>query len=222
MQTAICSPQRVALAFAPDGNGSPQFSPDCRSFPSLRPLWRHLQCSRGYDVSPVRSADQQDVVSSLVRRRYAWRGYKTEALGQRADDPNRLTLAAWQYDELAATLTLARDSPEGLQTDGLYASELAGLRHPDRVLCEVTRLAVDPDFSCPELLRTLFASALHYGKGLFAASDVVIGVNPRHAAYYQRLMGFRQIGRLRHCRRVDAPVILLHRVLSDISFVGAV
>lgn len=194
----------------------PKSSAQIRPFPSLRPLWRQLRCSRGYDIRPVRGADQHGAVDTLVRRRYAWRGYRTEALDCRVDDPNRLTLAAWQFDELAATLTLGRDSPDGLQTDALYAAELASLRRPGRLLCEVSRLAVDPDFSCPELLRTLFTSALEYGKSFFAASDVVIGVNPRHAGYYQRRMGFRQIGRLQHCGRVDAPVVLLHQALGGI------
>jgi hypothetical protein len=220
MQTAICRTELEARVFAPDGPGPLPFAADRRSLASLR--WRQLPRPGGYDVAPLRTACQHSVASSLVRQRYAWRGYNTEALGQRTDDPNRLTLAAWQCDELVATLTLARDSPDGLQADALYASELARLRHPDRVLCEVSRLAVDPEFSCPDLLHTLFASALQYGKSLFAGSDVVIGVNPRHAAYYQRLMGFRQIGGLQHCRRVEAPVVLLHQTLGDIFLPGVV
>lgn len=219
MATAINPIDIDDLAFAADQQRLPPVAPDHQPFPALRPLWRQLQCSRGYLISPVRTAYQRSKASTLVRRRYAWRGYNTDALGQRPDDPNRLTLAAWQYDELVATLTLGLDSPDGLQTDALYGAELASLRRPDRILCEVSRLAVDPDFSCPELLRTLFSSALDYGKRILGASDVVIGVNPRHAAYYQRRMGFQQIGALQHCRRVDAPVVLLHQTLA--SFPGA-
>lgn len=193
---------------------APLATADGPPFPSLRPLWRALQCSPNYTIGPVGNAEQQRLASTLVQRRYAWRGYNTESLGPRADDPNRLTLAAWQYDELVATLTLGRDSPDGLQTDALYANELASLRHPDRVLCEVSRLAVDPNFSCPELLRSLFASALQYGQSRFAASDVVIGVNPRHVAYYQRRLGFHQLGTRQHCHRVDAPIVLLHQTLG--------
>lgn len=218
MQTAINCIEMSALGVA----AAPALPARADSpFPSLRPLWRQLQCSRGYDVSPVRTAYQQSKASTLVRRRFAWRGYNTDALAHRADDPNRLTLAAWQYDELVATLTLGRDSPQGLQTDALYARELASLRHPDRVLCEVSRLAVDPDFSCPELLHSLFRAALRYGKEMFSANDVVIGVNPRHAGYYRRRMGFQQIGALQHCRRVNAPVVLLHQTLDRMPFSDA-
>jgi len=193
---------------------APPAPPASALFPSLRPLWGRLQRLHGYHVRPVHDEQQRSLVSALVQRRYAWRGYHTESLAYPAADPHRLTLAAWQYGELAATLTLGRDSPLGLRADALYASELRRLRQPQRVLCEVSRLAVDPDFSCPELLTSLFASAFDYGRRVFAASDVVIGVNPRHASYYQRRLGFRQIGALRHCRCVDAPVLLLHQALD--------
>jgi len=193
---------------------APQAPPAGALFPSLRPLWGRLQRLHAYHVRPVHDEQQRALVNALVQRRYAWRGYHTESLAYPAADPHRLTLAAWQYGELAATLTLGRDSPLGLHADALYASELRRLREPQRVLCEVSRLAVDPDFSCPELLASLFASALDYGQRVFAASDVVIGVNPRHASYYQRRLGFRQIGALRHCRCVDAPVLLLHQALD--------
>ena len=183
-------------------------------FPPLRPLWGRLQRSHGYHIRPVHDEQQRSLVSELVQRRYAWRGYNTEALGSPAADVNRLTLAAWQYGELAATLTLGRDSPHGLNADALYAAELARLRHPQRVLCEVSRLAVDPDFGSPELLTSLFASAFDYGRRLFAASDVVIGVNPRHVGYYRRRLGFRRIGVQQHCPCVDAPVVLLHQALD--------
>lgn len=183
-------------------------------FPPLRPLWGRLQRSHGYHIRPVYDEQQRSLVSALVQRRYAWRGYNTEALDYPIADANRLTLAAWQYGELAATLTLGRDSLQGLDADALYAAELARLRRPARVLCEVSRLAVDPDFGSSELLVSLFAAAFDYGRRLYAASDVVIGVNPRHAGYYQRRLGFRRIGAQQHCACVDAPVVLLHQALD--------
>ena len=183
-------------------------------FPPLRPLWGRLQRSHGYHIRPVYDEQQRSLVSALLQRRYAWRGYATAALDYPAADANRLTLAAWQYGELAATLTLGRDSPQGLYADALYAVELERLRHPQRVLCEVSRLAVDPDFGSPELLTGLFAAAFDYGRRLFSASDVVIGVNPRHVGYYQRRLGFRRIGAQQHCACVDAPVVLLHQALD--------
>lgn len=171
----------------------------------------------GYDTRLARTPNEHGMAGMLVRRMYAWRGYDTASLGWQADDPNRLTLVAWHHGEVVATLTLGRDSPAGLLADGLYASELALLRCPGRVVCEVTRLAIDPEFRSSDLLFSLLQSAHCYGKKFFAASDVVIEVNPRHARYYQRLLGFRPFGSRRQCPRVNAPAVLLHRELHDFA-----
>ena len=185
--------------------------------PPLRSLWAALSCPRGYDIRPARTPKQHGLANSLVRRMYAWRGYRTEGHRPPLDDPNRVTLAAWQYDEVVATLTLRRDSPGGLLADAHYGDVLEGLRRPDRVVCEVSRLAIDPDFSSRELLHGLFSAALDYGREHFSASDAVMEVNPRHVRYYQRCLGFQQIGDVRQCQRVDAPAVLLHQEIEEIT-----
>ena len=195
------------------GPGARRIDPEF--FPALRPLCGRLACTRGFDIRLAETADHHRVVSTLLRRRYDWRGYNTESISLRPDDPNRLTVAAWQFDELAATVSVRRDGADGLQNDALYATELAGLRRPDRVLCEVSRLAVDPDFSCRDLLIALFQSVVRYAREVFKGSDFVIGVNPRHVGYYQRRFGFRQLGGVQRCQRVNAPVVLLHCAFDD-------
>ncbi len=175
----------------------------------------------GYDIRLARTAAQHGAVDSLVRRMYSWRGYSLQPSAYLAGDPNRLTLAVWQDKEALATLTLGRDSSEGLLADGLYAVELDGLRHSERVVCEVTRLAVHPDFSCPDMLNALFYTALLYGKAAYRASDAVIEVNPRHVRFYRNRFGFRQIGKLRQCPRVNAPAVLLHQTLDSLKVHGA-
>ncbi|MBN8450516.1 MAG: hypothetical protein J0M13_16245 [Candidatus Accumulibacter sp.] len=173
-----------------------------------------------YAVRPAHTPVEQGMASMLVRRMYAWRGYQTEGLGLLAQDPSRLTLAAWHGDEVVATLTLSCDSPAGLLADALYSLELSRLRRPGHSICEVSRLAVDPEFSSPALLVTLIQSAHRHAQQYFAASDVVIEVNPRHVRYYQRVLGFRQLGGRRQCPRVDAPAVLLHRPLDGFSVRG--
>ena len=153
----------------------------------------------------------------LVRRMYSSRGSIVGSDRPRLDGPNRVTLAAWLFDEVVATLTVVRDSSAGLLADALYGRELANLRRPDRVICEVSRLAVDPDFSSRALLSTLFQTALKYAKDSFSASDTVIEINPRHARFYQRRFGFKQIGNRRHCSRVDAPAIFMHQEQDSIT-----
>jgi hypothetical protein len=215
--SAASSSAIAAVSTGAAGLPGPPIDAASSLFPSLRPFWGRLLHRRGYDIRPARTPHQQGAVYTLLRRMYAWRGCATESVRPGPVDPNRLTLAAWDFDDVVATLTLGRDSPNGLLTDALYAAELASLRRQGRILCEVSRLAVDPDFSSPDLLTTLFESALHYAKDIFSASDAVIEVNPRHARYYQRRMGFRQIGKRRHGQGANSPTILLHQALGEMT-----
>lgn len=169
-------------------------------------------------VTPAVNYHQHRACAALVRRMYAWRGYRLTQPRQLIADPNHTTLGAWQDGELVATMTASRDSSAGLMADTLYGEEMAKLRKRSRIIGEVTRLAVDNDENDPELLKSLFRSAYKYAKAVFGLTDVVIEVNPRHAAYYRREFGFSQIGGLRTCPRVDAPAVLLHRSLGNIRF----
>ncbi len=170
----------------------------------------------GYDIRLARTHFQQGAVSRLVRRMYAWRGYSMQPSVYPQNDPNRATLAVWKEEDVVATLTIGLDSSDGLLADGLYAQELAGLRNPGRRVCEVTQLAVHPEFSCGRMLNALFRTALIYGKEHLRASDAVIEVNPRHVRFYERRFGFRQVGKLRQCERVNAPAVLLHQTLDSL------
>ena len=197
-----------AIAVRHSGHGN------FKTFIPLRPIWGQLPQQPGYDIRPVRTEQQRQMANALVRRMYAWRGYDTANAGCRLDDPNRVTLAVWQFDEIVATLTLGRDSDNGLLADALYGEEIDTLRKPGRVVCEVTRLAIDPDFTSKDLLTSLLRAAHQYGVQHFNASDAVMEVNPRHVRYYERGFGFRRLGEQRHCERVDAPAVLLHQEME--------
>lgn len=216
MQTAINAGWLPATRRSIDEKIIPQAKVEDRLLPPLRPIWGHLPRQRGINIRPVQTQHDHGHASMLVRRMYSWRGYniKTESPKQLMDDPNRVTLAAWQFDEVVATLTVGRDSTSGLLADELYSPEIATLRRPGRVVCEVSRLAVDPDFSSKDLLTSLIHSAYQYAMDIFGASDAVIEVNPRHAGYYKRFLNFKQLGNVRQCPRVDAPAVLLHQNLD--------
>ena len=205
----------------PETRTTRPFDERSRVLPPPRPDPTYHPRSDGYDICPIRTSRQHGMASRLVRQMYEWRGYNTESIESQIEDPNRVTIAAWQDDLIVATLTLGRDSPSGLLADTLYAQELAGLRHPDRILCEVTKLAIAPDFSGSGLLNKLFQATFQHAKDVFSASDAVIEVNPRHVRYYQNRMGFQRIGSVRQCERVDAPAILMHQTVGGIAFAFA-
>ena len=191
------------------------------ALPPRTPTHTWSRTPGGYDIRPPRTHFQQNAVSRLVHRMYAWRGYSIQSSGYPADDPNRITLAVWEDEDVVATLTIGLDSADGLLADALYAQELSGLRRPGRRVCEVTRLAVHPQHSSGRILNALFRTALLYGKEHFQASDAVIEVNPRHVRFYEHRFGFRQVGTLRQCPRVNAPAVLLHQALGRLTVFGA-
>ena len=48
-------------------------------------------------------------------------------------------------------------------------------------------------------------------------TDILIEINPRHRAFYERLLEFEQLGSERICERVNAPAILMHLSCAKIE-----
>jgi hypothetical protein len=143
---------------------------------------------------------------SLVRQRYARRGYRASATLLNA---NVCTFTAYDEGRLAGTVSLRLDSPEGLAADELYRAEIDALRHEGRRICEFTRLAVDTTRGSPPVLAGLFHTVFLFARTLRGFDFVVIEVNPRHVGFYRRALGFDVIGAERHNPRVKAPAVLM-------------
>lgn len=169
---------------------------------------------RGYRVRRVGLPERRSKASMLIERMYSRRGYHTETACVLLHRPTRITLETSRGEELFGTLTLGLDSKEGLLADELYQSEMNGLRAMGRKLCEISRLAVDPQYGSKDVLASLFHLAYIYARIKHKATDVLIEVNPRHAGFYKRMLGFRQIGQVQTCSRVNAPAVLLHLELA--------
>lgn len=161
-----------------------------------------------------------DTVEMLVTRMYSQRGYKTErtAESKPADfHLNRVTLEACRQNETVGTITVALDGPAGLNAEDLYREEIRPYRDSGGRLCEFTRLALDVDKCGKDALGSLFHLAVIFAYNIHGATDLFIEVNPRHATFYRRKLGFKIVGKEKICRRVDAPAVLLHQKLSYIS-----
>ena len=170
-----------------------------------------------FSISLNASPGLRTEVGALIKRMYSWRGYETENVVVSSHNPNRLTLEATIGRRLVGTLTLGLDSEEGLSADELYFDEVNEFRREGRKLCELTKLAVDPQYSSKEILASLFHLAYIYGHKIHKATDLFIEVNPRHAGFYRRMLGLAQIGEERSCRRVQAPAVLMHLELDYVN-----
>jgi hypothetical protein len=168
----------------------------------------------GYRVRLADSPGQRNEASMLIKSMYSWRGYATDGLELAQHSPNCITLEASAEQQLFGTLTLGLDSDDGLHADALYKQEIDVLRKKGLRVCEITKLAFDPKYSSKEALASLFHLAYIYARDIYDATDLLIEVNPRHASFYKRRLGFKQIGEMRTCPRVDAPAVLLRVALE--------
>jgi hypothetical protein len=146
--------------------------------------------------------------SFLVQRRYSWRGYNISFSS--AMQANRITLSAYDRDEVVATISIGVDSRSGLFVDALFTDELKSLRGPNRRVCEFTRLAVDEALRSKPVIAALFHTAYIHARRIRTCTDLVVEVNPRHVKFDERMLGFHPFGPVRADPRVQAPAILLH------------
>lgn len=157
----------------------------------------------------IRLADSdghRNAASYLVRKMYGWRGYETAPV---SPSNASVTFVASDDTRTLATITVGFDSGDGVSAHQLYPEYVEHLRDKDARLCEFTRLAVDRNEHSKELLAMMFHVAYMYARRLHGCTDLLIEVNPRHATFYRRLLGFQQAGPERICERVQAPAILL-------------
>ena len=168
----------------------------------------------GYRVRMADSPGQRNKATMLIKSMYSWRGYATEHIATLPHNPNCIALEASTEDKMFGTLSVGLDSADGLLADSLYQAEIDILRRMGRRVCEISKLAFNPQYSSKEAIASLFHLAYIYAHNIYQRTDLLIEVNPRHVSFYQRRLGFQQIGELRTCPRVDAPAILLHVALD--------
>ena len=180
---------------------------------TVAPNLRHVVVER--DEFKIRLADtagQRSSSSLLIKRMYAWRGYDTARVSGE-EKSNIVTFVAHTNDvteRTIGTLTLWFDGPDGLPADAAYADKLDAARRRNRKLCEPGGLAMDPmAMGSKPLLAALFHLGYMYIQSIQGPTDVVMQVNPRHSAFYRRMMGFTPLGESRICPKVNAPAVLL-------------
>lgn len=179
------------------------------------PEARRLRTAPNTNLFKVRLANteaRRESASYLIQRRYAWRGYSVGENAARA--PSRITIAAHDTDGIVGTVTVGLDSDDGLFIDGLYAEEADRLRAEGRRIAEFTKLAVDNNSHSKPLLAALFHIAYICARRIHDCTDLLIEVNPRHAAFYRRMLGFEPFGEMRGDPRVGAPALLLRMCLE--------
>lgn len=145
--------------------------------------------------------DEFEQAFRLLAVRYQARGYEEPGRGRYRFTPyhalpETTTFVAKRGDRVVATLSLVPDTDLlGLPIERIYPAEVEALRRRGRRLGEVTSLAVGNlslgDFrqAFLALKRLMFQHHVRQG-----GDGWVIGVHPRHRAYYRRSLGFAPLG----------------------------
>jgi hypothetical protein len=154
------------------------------------------------------SAGRRQSASFLVQRRYGWRGYRVDAPA--SEQPSRITLSAYDGDNVIATITVGFDAGNELFVNALFGNEVGSLRARGGKVCEFTRLAIEEAIKSKAVIAALFHTAYIHARRIYGCTDLVVEVNPRHVLFYQRMLGFTVLGATRADPRVEAPATLLH------------
>lgn len=160
-------------------------------------------------VSVARSQAQHARANGLIRKMYSSRGYETEFLSKARIAEQQTFVAGTTPADCLGTITVMQDSPEGLQVDALFPEEVDAVRAQGRRICEFSRLAVDDLEESKKVLASLFHVAFSYSQKVQDCDDIFIEVNPRHAPFYIRMLGFERAAEAKICPRVNAPAVLL-------------
>lgn len=170
---------------------------------------------RRFKIKVADTETRRSVVSSLLKHRYAFRGYQTTGLPA---DPSvqRFTLAAIESNRTIGTISVTFDVQKKLACDDAFADEVNVLRAQGRKLCEFGKLAIDPLTGTKRVLASLFHVAYIVAHRIRGYDTLLIEVNPRHVRYYERMLGLQVLGGERPNRAVHAPAVLLY---ADFSYI---
>lgn len=179
---------------------------------------RYVFGHRGeYEIQVASTIEQRRRAWALVYRNYFKKSYakaNSDSLWYGLHDalPKTTTFLATLDGKDVATLTLAFDSPLGLPAFEMYGSELDRLRGNGRRLCEIISLASEETdrHRRAEVLKHIFKLAYLTARRVEESTDFVVTVNPRHVAYYERILLFERLGVKRSYSKVGgAPAVLL-------------
>jgi hypothetical protein len=129
---------------------------------------------------------------------------------EQAAGPRTAVILACLGPLLVGTLSIYSDENQGLPLDSVYRREVDALRMSGTVMeigmfadrREHMNRSTDGLF---ELMRFAFYFAVH-----MRIDHAIIGVHPRHAPFYMRLLGFQRLGAVRSYPTVrDRAVVLL-------------
>ncbi len=155
--------------------------------------------ARGFTVSRAIGLEDHWQAYRLVHECYVQRGYIEPCSGGariRCFEaiPEMATFVAKVDGKVVAVTSVLMDSPElGLPSDRAFGAEIDELRQADRRVCEITNLAVHPDYRntgvFSELTRCCLAHSMAIGY-----DDLFVSISPEHGRFFKEVLLFERWG----------------------------
>lgn len=169
----------------------------------------------------IRNAQELRMALTIVHNSYVKKGYMAyNSIGLRWCVNHSLastqTFVSIIDNEIIATVSFFPDSVSLLPMDGLYNTELNILRSKGHI-AEVGMLAdVYDSFTQSftillELMKQIYWAGMNIG-----ITDLIITVNPRHKAFYTKMLCFEVFGPIRRYMAVSGALALPMRMRIDV------
>jgi len=179
-------------------------------------LDKQSQAERSFEIQLALKPEQRLAAEGLINQMYSWRGYGADHRLSGAG--NCFTFNAMIDGNVVGTISLTVDQGDGLAADSTFRDVLDDVRSdPGVKICELTKFAFSSSVAPMNVIASLFHTIFIFGTQKFACSDLFIEVNPRHVRFYEVLLGFSHVGKLRSNASVAAPSQLMRLRVSDIG-----
>jgi hypothetical protein len=187
--------------------------------PRLAPIHRRTTIG-GVLFKVANTRSEREAAFRLVYDAYVRRGLmEPNAFEMRVTEHHLMmttnVYVAVHAGQVISTMTLICDDALGLPLETLYPAEIAQRRSRGRYLAEVSCLASSDGYFDQRRMVDVFVrllSLLIQSARAQGVEQLVVAVHPRHARFYQRLVGCRQFGELKpyECVRGNPAVALEH------------
>lgn len=128
--------------------------------------------------------------------------------------PETATFVAKADNRIVGVTSIVADSPGlGLPSEKPYPQEIESIRRSARTVCEITNLAIAPDYRCTHILTELIRCYIAHLMAI-GCEYAIASISPGHRSFYE-LLGFETVGdRTSYSSDFDDPVILVQLSLE--------
>lgn len=175
------------------------------------------QIKSNLTIKVANTLEEREEVFKLTYKIYRQKGFAKEREDERLIFPydthpeTVILVVKDENDLIVGSTTLVFNKNGQIPAEKMYKQEINALKKDEKYSTEFCRLVVHPEYrNAKDILLLLFNYAAIYIYHVKQYSCITIEVNPKHKAYYKRLLSFDEIGTEKECPHVEnAPSVLL-------------